>query len=57
MEQIHYHGRCWSSLHEHVTEADLPEDYGGLQEPLDGELFKTFMPAGDENSRNLFDLN
>jgi len=40
-----------------VEKIHLPEDYGGLQEPLEGELFKLFVAAGDENLRNLFDLN
>lgn len=34
-QRIHYHGNCWSSLHEHFDASDLPEDYGGLRQQLD----------------------
>ena len=34
-QQIHHHGYCRTSLHSHIDAALLPEEYGGLQGPLD----------------------
>jgi len=52
--RIHHHGKCWTSLHSHIDDAVLPEDFGGRQPLVDQlERCDEFLDAAD----NFFDFN